>query len=130
MALLVCRTVRTLRSAPALLPVALIALSFLFVPGIRAQAEEPANFAEISREIPALTASVKMDEAEALAQRYVAAAGAKAGEDSLEYAAALTWLGWVYKQQQRYADAEPCSSRRLQFEKRPMGLIIPSLRQA
>ena len=99
MALLVCRTVRTLRSAPALLPVALIALSFLFVPGIRAQAEEPANFAEISREIPALAASVKMDEAEALAQRYVAAAGAKAGEDSLEYAAALTWLGWVYKQQ-------------------------------
>jgi tetratricopeptide (TPR) repeat protein len=121
MALLVCRTVRTLRSAPALLPVALIALSFLFVPGIRAQAEEPADFAEISREIPALAASVKMDEAEALAQRYVSAARAKTGEDSLEYATALTWRGWVYKQQQRYADAEPLLKQALAIREKGYG---------
>jgi esterase/lipase superfamily enzyme len=121
MALLVCRTVRTLRSAPVLLPVALIALSFLFVPGIRAQAEEPADFAEISREIPALAARAKMNEAEALAERYVAAARAKTGEDSLEYATALTWLGWVYKQQQRYADAEPLLKQALAIREKAYG---------
>ncbi|ODR96919.1 hypothetical protein AUC70_14180 [Methyloceanibacter stevinii] len=54
------------------LAVALIALSFLLVPGIRAQAEEPEDFSEISREIPALAARAKMNEAEALAERYVA----------------------------------------------------------
>lgn len=115
------RIVRTLRSAPVPLAVALIALSFLFVPGIRAQAEEPEDFSEISREIPALAARAKMNAAEALAQRYVAEAGAETGKDSPEYATALTWLGWVYSQQQRYADAEPLLKQALAIREKAYG---------
>lgn len=121
MASQVRRIVRTMRSAPALLAVALIAQSFFYVPGSPAQAETPADFSEISREIPALAASAKLDEAAALAQRYVAEAGAKSGEDSAEYATALTWLGWVYKQQQRYADAEPLLKQALAIRERVYG---------
>ncbi len=48
-----------------------------------------------------------MNEAARLAERYAAGAREAGGSDSPEYATAITWLAFVYEQQQRKAEAEP-----------------------
>jgi len=60
----------------------------------------------MSRETPELAANGDTGRASALAEIYLARARETAGQDSLEYATVATWLGWLYKQQQRYVDAE------------------------
>ena len=125
MTLQVRRIARTLRSAPAFLTLALIAHFALFLPSCPAWADSPADFSTMSRELPALVNSGKLDEAAALASRYASEAGAATGEDSPEYATAISWLGWVYKQQGRDAEAEPLLKQALAIREKAYGSAHP-----
>ena len=116
-----CRFGKALRSASALLALALIAQAALLLSGLSVRAQSPDAFAAISLQIPELAAKGETDQAIALAERYVAAARETSGEDSLEYATAVTWLGWLYKSQQRYAEAAPLLEQALQIREKAFG---------
>lgn len=64
------------------------------------------DFAALSREIPSLAARGALDEAAASAERYVARARETKGDESPEYASALSWLAFVNEQQRQQAKAE------------------------
>jgi esterase/lipase superfamily enzyme/tetratricopeptide (TPR) repeat protein len=117
----VCRFGKVLRSASALMALALIAQTLLLFSGMPVRAQSPDDFAAFSREIPALANKGEPEQAIALAQRYLSLAGEADGEDSLEYATAATWLGWLYKNQQRYAEAEPLLEQALAIREAAYG---------
>lgn len=116
-----CRFGKTLRSASALLALALIAQALFLISNTPARADSADQFAAFSLEIPELAAKGEMGEAVALAERYVTLARETSGEDSLEYATAATWLGWLYKKQQRYADAEALLKQALAIREQAFG---------
>jgi tetratricopeptide (TPR) repeat protein len=116
-----CRFGKALRSASALLALALIAQTLFLISNTPARAESADQFAAFSLEIPELAGKGEMGEAIALAERYVTLARETSGEDSLEYATAATWLGWLYKKQQRYADAEALLKQALAIREQAFG---------
>ena len=52
----------------------------------------------------------KYAEAAPIAERYVALARQKHGDNHIEYATAIAWLAYVYQGQGRFAEAEPLAS--------------------
>lgn len=121
----ICRFGKILRSASALLALALIAKALLSFSGTSVRAQSPDDFAAFSREIPQLANKGETEQAIALAKRYLDLARETDGEDSLEYATAATWLGWLYKNQQRYADAEPLLEQALAIREAAYGSNHP-----
>lgn len=121
----ICRFGKILRSASALLALALIVQALLSFSGTSVRAQSPDDFAAFSREIPQLANKGETEQAIALAKRYLDLARETDGEDSLEYATAATWLGWLYKNQQRYADAEPLLEQALAIREAAYGSNHP-----
>jgi len=115
----------SLRSASALLALALIAQSLCPVSHTPARADSSDAFTDISIEIPELANKGEIEQAVALAERYVERARSTSGEESLEYATAITWLGWLYKKQQRYTEAEPLLKRALEIREEAFGPVHP-----
>jgi len=82
--------------------------AFLLCGSAMAAAAQTADpFTELNLEIPAHVGAGDPDKALAAAKRYVTLAGEASGEDSLEYATALTWLAWVKLKQEQPAEAVP-----------------------
>ncbi|MEG6509070.1 alpha/beta fold hydrolase [Methyloligella sp. 2.7D] len=86
-----------------------------------ATAAESADLSRINRQIPALVQDGETKKAERLAKRYVAETAKIYGEKSAEYATALTWLGWVYRKDQRYDAATPLLAKALAIRQRRLG---------
>ena len=72
--------------------------------GVRAQSYD--ELGTLNRQLDKLHSNGKDAEAVPLAERYVALARQRYGEEHSEYATAITWLGSLYGSQGRYAEAE------------------------
>src|SRR6516225_2497273 len=72
-----------------------------------AHAQGANEFASLRTQVSQLFSQGKYAEAAPIAERYVALARQKHGDNHTEYAAAIGWLANVYQAQGRYAEAEP-----------------------
>src|SRR5262245_28880072 len=70
-----------------------------------ARSQGPDELVALRAKVSQLFDQGKYDEAIPTAERYVALARQKHGEESPEFAAATKWLGIVYRAQGRYAEA-------------------------
>src|SRR5262245_47869826 len=62
---------------------------------------------ELNEQVQALYRAGKYAEAIPLAERFVALAREQRGEEHIEFAAAITWLGMLHERQLRFGAAEP-----------------------
>jgi tetratricopeptide (TPR) repeat protein len=104
----------------------------LLAPG--ALAAEPASaqssdtaIYDLYRKIDELHRAGRLAEAIPLAERYVALARETYGEARVEYATAITWLGFLNKEQGRYAEAEPHYRRALAITESALGPDHPNV---
>jgi tetratricopeptide (TPR) repeat protein len=94
-----------------------------------AQAQQQDDLARLRAEVSRLHAEGKYAEAAPVAERYVALARQR-GEESPVLAAAVAWLGNVYKAQGRYAEAEPAYRRSLAIWEKALGPEHPDVATA
>jgi hypothetical protein len=87
-----------------LVQVALLAILVCTSAVALAQSDDPIA---LQRRVGELFQARRHNEAVDVAQRYVAAARARYGEQHVEYARALSWLGHAYDALGRYTEAEP-----------------------
>jgi tetratricopeptide (TPR) repeat protein len=88
----------------------LVALMAAFgLTGMPAQGGD--DLAALRAQVSQLYSQAKYGDANPIAERYVALARQKYGQNHIEYAAAISWLAYVYKAQGRYAEAEPLYKR-------------------
>ena len=121
MILKVRRTVERFQSASARFALALIVFgACVSLSGILL-AGTADDYASLSRDIPALTAKGEFDQAKVLAERYVAQARAADGEESPEYASAISWLAFVSEQRQEGAQAERLLKQALSIRENAFG---------
>jgi esterase/lipase superfamily enzyme/Tfp pilus assembly protein PilF len=75
----------------------------------------------LNRQVEELHAEGKNAEALPMAERYVALTRQRYGEESAEFATAITWLGSVYDSQGRYSEAEALLKRALLIRESVLG---------
>src|SRR5262249_12119417 len=80
-----------------------------------ARAQGTDELASLRNQVSALYGQRKYTEAAQIAERYVALARQKHGENHIEYATAIVWLAYVYRGQDRSDEAEPLYKRSLQW---------------
>jgi CHAT domain-containing protein/tetratricopeptide (TPR) repeat protein len=95
-----------------------------------AHAQGANEFASLRTQISQLFSQGKYPEAALMAERYVALARQKHGDNHTEYAAALGWLANVYLAQGRYAEAEPLFKRALVIREKALGPEHPDVATA
>jgi esterase/lipase superfamily enzyme len=103
--------------------VVLIMLAMLLATAgsMRAQAQGADDLAALRDQVSRLHSQGKSDEAIPIAERYVALAREKHGEEDTEFALAITWLARLYRAQGRYAEAEPIFKRALAITEKALG---------
>src|SRR5262245_15837779 len=74
---------------------------------LHARAQSGDQLADLRAQVSQLYKQGKYAAAVAVAERYTALASQKHGQDHTEYAAAISWLAYVYQPQGRYAEAAP-----------------------
>ena len=85
---------------------------------------------ELFRKMDALHRAGRDADAIPLAEKCVALARETYGEARLEYATALTWLGFLNKEQGRYVEAEPHYRRALAITESALGPDHPNVAQS
>jgi tetratricopeptide (TPR) repeat protein len=88
------------------------------------------ELASLRTQVSQLHSQGKYAEAIPIAERYVALARRKHGDNHNEYATAIAWLAYVYKAQGRYADAEPLFKRSLAISEKAFGAEHPAIATA
>src|SRR5262245_10523335 len=86
-----------------------------------AKAQGPDELARLRTEVSRLHSQGKYAEATPIAERFVALARQKHGEEHMEFAGAIAWLAFVYQAQGRLADAEPLYRRSLAITEKALG---------
>ena len=76
-------------------------------------AQSTDELSALNRQVSQLHRDGKYAEAIPIAEHYVAVAKEKHGDEHIEYATAIAWLGLIYKAQGRYRQAEPLYKRAL-----------------
>src|SRR5262245_19470205 len=89
--------------------------------GEASHAQEQNDLARLLGEVSRLHSQGKYADAIPIAERYVALARERHGEEHTEFATALVWLGLVYRAQGRYAEAEPLSRRSVAIREKALG---------
>ena len=112
------RVLLAARAVVFLLLAALLASAGISSP---ARAQGTDDLDRLNHEIERLQGENKIAAALPLAERYVALARQRYGEDNPEYATALTWLGSLYESQQRFAEAEPPLKNALAIREKAFG---------
>jgi tetratricopeptide (TPR) repeat protein len=79
------------------------------------------DFGALQRQIGDLFHKGKYSEAGPIAERYVALARKRLGEEHREFAVASSWLAYIYQAQGRYAEAEPLFKRTLVIVEKTQG---------
>jgi CHAT domain-containing protein/tetratricopeptide (TPR) repeat protein len=108
--------------------VVLIGLVVLVVIGsivTRAQAAD--DLAALHAQVSQLYGQGKYAAAVPIAERYVALARKKHGEQHTEFATAISWLALVYDALGRYAEAEPLHKRSLAIREKALGAEHPDV---
>src|SRR6516162_5242464 len=95
-----------------------------------AHAQGANEFASLRTQVSQLFSQGKYAEAAPIAERYVALARQKHGDNHTEYAAAIGWLANVYQAQGRYAEAEPLYKRSLAIREKALGPEHPDVATA
>jgi esterase/lipase superfamily enzyme len=108
----------TLRAVISLLLAASLATAALGV-AVRAQGSDGPE--GLNRQIEELYSEGKYAEAVPLAERYVDLARKRYGEEHLEFATAITWLGSLYQSQDRFVEVEPLFKRALLIREKALG---------
>ncbi len=88
-------------------------------------AQPPAEFKALENQIADLNRQSKYAEALPLAERYVSLARQRHGEEALEFADAISWLGSSYISLARYDEARPLLGRALELYQRSRGTDHP-----
>jgi CHAT domain-containing protein/tetratricopeptide (TPR) repeat protein len=88
------------------------------------------ELARLRSEVSRLHGQGKYTDAASVAERYVALARQKHGEEHAEIAAALNWLGAVYQDQGRHTEAEPPYKTSLAIYERALGPEHPDVATA
>src|SRR5262245_45556027 len=89
---------------------------------LKAEAQGVDDLAVLRAEVSRLQDQGKYTDAIPIAERYVALARQKYGEEHTEFATAIAWLASVYRAQGRYAEAEPLYKRSLAIYEKAFGL--------
>jgi CHAT domain-containing protein/tetratricopeptide (TPR) repeat protein len=92
-----------------------------------ARAQGANELASLSTQVSQLYSQGKFAEAAPIAERYVALARQKHGDNHTEYAASIAWLAYVYQAQGRYAEAEPLYKRALTIDEKALGPEHPAV---
>src|SRR5262245_62398047 len=92
-----------------------------------AHAQGDDELARLHSEVERLHSQGKYADAVPVAERYVALARQKHGEEHTEVATALVWLGSVYYAQGRYGEAEPVYRRSLAIREKALGPEHPDV---
>ena len=92
-----------------------------------AHAQERDGLARLRTEVSRLHSQGKYADATRIAERYVALARQRHGEEHTEFATALAWLGFVYRAQGRFAEAEPLFRRDLTITEKTLGPEHPAV---
>jgi CHAT domain-containing protein/tetratricopeptide (TPR) repeat protein len=85
------------------------------------------ELASLRTQVSQLYSQGKYAEATPIAERYVALARQKHGDDHTEYATAIDWLARVYDTQGRYAEAEPLFKHSLAIREKALGPDHPDV---
>jgi tetratricopeptide (TPR) repeat protein len=107
----------------------LIALLVTVEP-MHARAQSGDQLADLRAQVSQLYGQGKYAAAVAVAERYIGLARQKHGQDHTEYAAAISWLAYVYQAQGRYAEAEPLYRRDLAITEKALGSDHPAFGQS
>jgi tetratricopeptide (TPR) repeat protein len=86
-----------------------------------ARAQDGNELASLRTKVRQLYAQGKYAEAAPIAERYVASARQKHGDNHPEFAIAISWLANVYQAQGHYADAELLYKRSLAIAEKALG---------
>jgi len=92
-----------------------------------ARAQSGDQLADLRAQVSRLYDQGKYADAVAVAERYVALARQKHGQDHREYATAISWLANVYQAQGRYAEAEPLHKRSLAIAEKALDPDHPAV---
>jgi esterase/lipase superfamily enzyme/tetratricopeptide (TPR) repeat protein len=106
-----------MRELPLLIFVGLLAFSM----AAGAPAAQDEDLDALNRQIEELHAKGKNSEAIALAKRYAALTEQRSGQDSLEYATAVTWLASLYQSEGDAKEAERLFQRALTIREKLLG---------
>ena len=101
--------------------VVLAGLVWGFVLASMGHAQGHDELARLRTEVTQLHSQGKYTDAAPVAERYVAIARQKHGEQHAEFAEAISWLGSVYRDQGRIAEAEPLLKRSLAIVEKALG---------
>jgi CHAT domain-containing protein/tetratricopeptide (TPR) repeat protein len=94
---------------------------------IGAQAQDANELPALREQVSHLHSQRKYAEALPLAERYVALARQRHGEDHAEFGTAITWMGRILGAQQRYAEAEPVFQRSIAVREKALGTEHPDV---
>jgi CHAT domain-containing protein/tetratricopeptide (TPR) repeat protein len=94
---------------------------------IWAQAQVNDDLAALRAEVSRLYNEGKFADAMPIAERYVASARQKHGEEHAEFATAISWLAYVYQARGRYTEAEPLYKRALAVAEKALGPDHPGV---
>jgi CHAT domain-containing protein/Tfp pilus assembly protein PilF len=118
---------RTMSVARALSAVAVLILAAFALRVAAVAQPSPDDLAALNRQISQLHQSGKYAEGTALAEQYVALARQRHGEEHLEFATALSWLGRLYGAQGRFGEAEPLLERAQAIREKAHGSDHPDV---
>jgi CHAT domain-containing protein/tetratricopeptide (TPR) repeat protein len=117
-----------------LVPRAVVVIALLLLTASNWQREVRAQGADelgsLRAQVSQLLSRGKYAEAAPIAERYVALARQKHGDNHTEYAAAIGWLAKVYQAQGRYAEGEPLYKRALAIREKALGAEHPDVATA
>jgi len=97
-------------------PIVLATLFLVIAAPMQMRAQGTDDLAPLREQVRQLRGQGKYTEAIPIAERYVALARNKHGENHAVFALAISWLASVYKDQGRYAEAEPLYKRALAID--------------
>jgi CHAT domain-containing protein/tetratricopeptide (TPR) repeat protein len=90
-------------------------------------AQHTDEYAPLSAQVERLYRQGKYAEAISVAERFVSTTRRRYGEQSGEYAVALNWLAFVYREQGRFGDTEPLLKRALAILEKALGSDDPGV---
>jgi tetratricopeptide (TPR) repeat protein len=88
------------------------------------------DLVRLRTQVSQLYSQGKYTEAIPIAERYVALARQKHGDNHSEYATAIVWLASVYMGQGRYPEAEPLYNRSLAIREKALGPGHPDVAES
>src|SRR5262245_24006301 len=100
---------------------AFLAASLALIAAAEVWAQATDDLDALHGQVSRLDGQGKYAEATPIAQRYVALARQKHGEEHMEFAVAIAWLAALYERQGRYAEAEPLFKRSLAIAEKALG---------